>query len=137
MSKRVLPTLIFGLLIGAVAGHLYHSRPRSYLRDDVQWQFTEAAERSDINEMKRLHAAGAEIDGWPREKHTEGGFPAIVCAALYGRAGAIQWLIEQGADFNVVAATDTPLDCAEYHLREAQKAVDILKSHGAKHMGEQ
>jgi len=126
-------TILFtgGLAIGVMLGYqLGWSDPRNYVMSDTQSQFSEAAGRGDLNEMKRLYSDGAKINAFP-----VGGFPAIETAAIHGRSDAVQWLIDRGADVNL-ASFDTPLDCAESHRGEAQETVEILKLHGAKHYRE-
>mmetsp|Transcript_25991 Transcript_25991/g.62011 ORF Transcript_25991/g.62011 Transcript_25991/m.62011 type:complete len:163 (+) Transcript_25991:77-565(+) len=62
---------------------------------DVQ-RFTEAAYRGDVKTMRRQVRAGQNLNA-----KTEDGWTALANAALGGEAGAVRFLLEQGADASV------------------------------------
>jgi hypothetical protein len=129
--KRTILGFIIGGLLGALGGYWFASQqPRSYIRPGLQWQFSEAAGRGDINELKRLYARGAVINAEPSSGYISG-FPALVTAAIGGHSEAVRRLIENGADVNL-SPNDTPLACAQYRLQDTQKVIEILTAHGAK-----
>jgi len=106
------------------------NQPRGYLHPGLQWRFSEAASRGDLNEMKRLFEKGAKINAEPFDG-VFSGFPALVCAASGGHSNVVEWLIANGADVNL-SPNDTPLGVAIYRLRDTEKTIDVLKSNGAK-----
>ena len=100
-------------------------------KNDKQWKLQEAASRGDVNEMKRLIAAGANPCTQPVCDCGEGLSP-LFAAASAGEPEAVEFLITQGADVNEVEATETPLDMANYKKRETEKTIQILTSRNAK-----
>ena len=117
--------------VGFFLGIKYsENQARGYLHPGLQWRFSEAASRGDLNEMKRLFTQGAQINAEPFNGYFSG-FPASVCAASGGHSHVVEWLIENGADVSL-SPNDTPLDVATYRLKEAEKTINILKAHGAK-----
>lgn len=124
--------LAVGILIGwkaryfAADGH-----------DGIQWRFNDAAGRGDLGEMKRLISAGADPLAYP--SYADGavtGSTPLFEAASEGEPEAVEFLLSQGADVNAIEATETPLDMAEYRRSQADRAIAILKVHGAKNLQE-
>ncbi len=150
----VLVSLLAGFF-GLVAGYrIALIENRSYGASNIQWQFSEAAQRGDVGELKRLHAAGAQINaepvstmparisasmldtlgylavGRPRMARNISGFPALLVAAAGGRLDAARWLIDHGANVNA-SPNDTPLTAAKYRLEQTQETIKLLKEKGA------
>ena len=100
-------------------------------RQGMQWKLQEAASRGDVNRMKEWISAGADPRAQPMCEQGEGSSPLFVAASL-GHPDAVEFLISRGADVNLVESTETPLDMAQYRKVQAEKTIQILKSHGAK-----
>lgn len=68
-----------------------------------------AARVGDLDELKRLHSRGYDLDS------TDGfGMTALMCAAHGGHGDTVEWLVEQGADLN---------RSAKHHLTAVMLAV--------------
>jgi len=133
MRKLLTVGVIFlGAICGSIGYWLGASQPGAYLREGLQWQFSEAAGRGDLASLEKLRAQGAQVNAIPGDDGVRG-YPALLMASMKGEAKAVKWLIEIGANVNAVSGPgDTALSVAEDHLKGAQEAVEILKSHGAK-----
>src|SRR4051812_36741816 len=84
------------LLIGWF-GHDWLNEPEN----SMQWKFSNAAFRGDINELERLLRRGAAIDETPVDTY-EGmqGLPALFVVAQNGQEHAVRWLLDHGANVN-------------------------------------
>ena len=117
--------LLVGLLAGWKARYVVKDG-----HDGIQWKFTEAAGRGDIAEMKKLISAGADPLAIP--SYADGaatGATALLEAASAGEPGAVEFLIDQGADVNEQESDTTPIGSAEYRLRQTEATIQILRSH--------
>lgn len=93
---------------------------------DQQWDLTEAAARGDLAEVKRLYAAGAELDAFPQQEGTGGGSPALHEAAAAGHDDVVRFFIERGADLEIsFSDCSSPLASA---LRHPSTAKLLLES---------
>ena len=132
--------LVFVALISLFVGGLAGWKLRYFAADGpdgVQWQFSDAARRGDIPEMKKLITAGADPLKIP--SYADGAVTSatgLFEAALAGEPEAVEFLIERGADVNQVEGTETPLDVAEHRKAQTEKTIMILKQHGAKPLHE-
>jgi len=130
--KRSLLTLLL-VITAFTAGWFGHRFVARAPHDTVQWHFVMAAERGDTAEMERRLQQGAVVGAEPVSADGGfSGFPAIVVAAHAGQAGAVEWLLQHGADANQVVSDTWPLAGAQHRLAEATKTIDTLKAHGAK-----
>ena len=111
----VLVVLISGVGAFLLGVKYSENQPRGYLHPDLQWRFSEAASRGDLNQMKRLFEQGAQINAEPFDGAFSG-FPALVCAASGGHSETVEWLIANGADVNL-SPNDTPLGVTSVRLR--------------------
>ena len=124
--------LALGIIIGWKVEHIVADG-----RDGIQWQFNDAASRGDIAKMKRLIEAGADPRAEP--SYADGavsGFTPLFEAASAAEPAAVEFLISNGAEINLVEATETPLDMARYRRAQADKAIEILVGAGAKGLNE-
>ena len=130
MNKFVLlatASITFGIIIGWNLRYFAADGP-----DGIQWQFNDAARRGDVNEMKKLIYAGADPLAFP--SYADGaitGATPLFEAASVGEPRSIEFLIEQGADVNLIQATESPLDAARIRLMLTTETIDILEKHGA------
>jgi Ankyrin repeats (3 copies) len=128
--KTIVVALIVGIACPFVGWyrHAWLNEPQN----GVQWKFSDAAFRGDINELERLLKRGAAINETPVDSY-EGiqGFPALFVAAQHGEADAVRRLLDHGANTNQPSSDGgTPLGAAEYHLTKVTETVQILKAHG-------
>ena len=68
---------------------------------DKQWEFTDAAARGNLGEVKRLYAEGAKLDAYPQEEGTEGGAPALLEAVAGGHDEVVRFFIKHGANLEI------------------------------------
>ena len=130
------------ILIGAIVGAVYYFR--GPIPDNrMQHNFVEAARRGDILAMEKLHSAGAVLDVPASYEHgAVHSAPPIYGAITSEHADAVRWLLNKGANHDVLMATETPLDVAEYYLKKRPNSealrdiVADLKARGAKRLSE-
>lgn len=117
------------LLIGLIAG--WKARDiTSDGHDGIQWKFSDAAGRGDVAEMKRLISMGADPVAIP--SYADGavsGATALLEAASAGEADAVEFLISLGADVRQQESDTTPIDSANYRLRQTEATIQILNAH--------
>lgn len=126
---RSLSIGLVSLLVGLIAG--WKAR---YITDEghdgIQWQFSEAAGRGDIAEMKRLISIGADPIAIPSyADDAVSGATALLAAASAGEPEAVKFLISRGADVNQQESDTNPIDSAEYRLRQTEATIQILRAH--------
>ena len=126
--------------IALIIGGIFGWSARDYFaagHKGIQWDLNDAARRGDINEMKRLVSSGANplIEAFDENIGTSGGTPLFE-AASSGEPEAVEFLIQRGADVNIVEATETPLDMARYRRSQADKTITLLVEKGAKGLSE-
>jgi len=125
----------FGIACGGIG--FYLGTADSNWRSGPLWEFADAVSIGDIKKLEALRAGGVDVNAIPfNEWSGVGGLPPIHVAALYGQPEAIEWLIEHGADINVAMGPDTAISTAEEHFQRAQRSLEILRAHGARHWNE-
>jgi len=146
MSLSRKASLIFtaAFILGAFCGLATFRIILSFtpLGERLQDRFNEAcAYGGETDRLEKLYLAGAFpngriIDGGPWDDNGYPPDPPLHQAAWFGNAEVVQWLIDHGAAVNSRVdqgdGFSTALDEAEGHLKETQRAIDILKAHGAK-----
>ena len=117
--------LIIGVLVGWKASDVTADG-----HDGIQWKLNDAASRGDIREMKRLIAAGADPLTFP--SYADGavtGATPLLEAASAGEPEAVKFLLNRGADVNLLEADVRPIDVAEHRLQQTKATIEILKAH--------
>ena len=126
---RTIIIAIVALLVGLAAGW----KARYFAadgHDGIQWKLNDAAGRGDINEMEHLIAAGADPLKFP--SYADGavtGATPLLEAASAGEPEAVEFLISRGANVNLQESDVRPIDVAEHRLQEAERTIQILRSH--------
>ena len=121
--------LFLGIFIGWQATELPIGR------NGIQWKLNDAARRGDLAAMKRLISDGADPLAYPSSANgVFYGTTPLFAAASQAEPDVVKFLITLGADVNLIEATETPLDMAEYRLEQAEKTIEILKAHGAENL---
>jgi len=129
--KRILINIVV-LIAGLSGGWYAHVRFGNWPYSDLQWKFVEAVRSGDITEMERLYQKGARTGiGVYYPGAGEGGSPPILAAAEAGQPAAVKWLLDHGEDPSFGVSDTCPLYEAKARAREAEKTIEILKSHGA------
>jgi len=127
--------LTIGLVLGVAGGLFAGLWLSTYDFHGVQWRFSDAASRGSLIEVEKLYAEGAKIDAIPMAADgAVSGAPALSAAAYGGHADVVEWLLDHGADPNMLVSDGRPLDGALNIQNDAAKTVAILKAHGAKSM---
>ena len=82
-----------------------------------------ACERGDLAQVTVFFAQGAQVND-------PGGDPPLIAAANRGHLAVVEWLLEKGADVNIVnSSKSTALMCAAYGGHT--QCIAVLMQHGA------
>ncbi len=133
-TVRNLGLISIGVLTGILVWSSLHNSGSGIYNDSrsgIQWQFSDAAARGDIQQMEKLYAAGASIDAVPMDDAVSG-MRALQAAATRGEARSVKWLLDHGADPNKHESDTNPYLSAQYRMEQSSKVMELLVEHGAK-----
>lgn len=99
------------------------------MRQNRQWELTQAADSGDLATVKRLVEVGVPIDAAPTSE-AGGGSPALIVAAWAGHDNVIQYFLDHGANINRRdSCGNTALNAAA--MRGRLSTAQLLLSRGA------
>lgn len=95
--NRILILILLGTALAAV-GFVIHF----FVQENRQWELSRAAGDGDLDTVKRCVEAGVNLDATPiREGGALSGYPALTCAAMFGREEVVRYLLDHGANPNL------------------------------------